>query len=58
MQYTSKDGLVVIKVRQKGARKTAWALYVAGNYKGTKVLPSENTAIVQNFGYSAADFPS
>ena len=54
--YTSKCGSIVISVRQMGARKIAWALHVAGSYKGSKVLPANNTAIVQNFDYLAADF--
>ena len=56
MEHVSKDGQVVIAIRQAGTRKTAWALYVCGQYKGTKVLPAANTAVVQNFGYAAADF--
>lgn len=54
--YTSKNGQIVISVRQQGLRKVAWALHVSGQYKGSKVLPFNNTAIVQNFGFDAADF--
>ena len=56
MTHTSTNGQVVITIRQQYRGKTAWALHVAGQYKGTKVLPSNNTAVVQNFGYLAADF--
>jgi hypothetical protein len=55
-QYISNDGKAVISIRQQGKTKTAWALHVGGQYKGSKVLPNNNTAIVQNFGYSAEYF--
>lgn len=55
-KYVSNDGKVEISIRQRGANKTAWALFVNGSYKGSKVLPNNNTAIIQNFGFSAADF--
>ena len=58
--YTSKDGKIKIVARQYGIAagqpRTAWAHYVDERYLGTKVLPSNNTAIVQNFGYNAEDF--
>lgn len=54
--YTSNNGQIVISVRQQGVRQVAWALHVGGQYKGGKVLPATNTAIVQNFGFEAADF--
>lgn len=54
--YTSNNGQIVISVRQQNARQTAYALHVNGQYKGSKVLPTNNTAVVQNFGYEAADF--
>ena len=54
--YTSKNSQIVITVRQQNARKIAWALHVGGQYKGSKVLPANNTAVVQNFGFEAADF--
>lgn len=55
-KYVSNDGKVEISIRQAGRSKTAWALHVEGSYKGSKVLPSNNTAIVQNFGYEAENF--
>jgi hypothetical protein len=55
-QYISNDGKVVISIRQQGKTKTAWALHVGGQYKGSKVLPNNNTAIVQNFGFDAENF--
>lgn len=54
--HTSNNGQIVISVRQQNARQTAWALHVGGQYKGSKVLPTSNTAVVQNFGFAAADF--
>jgi hypothetical protein len=54
--YSSKDGKVSITVRQYGCRNIAWALHVDGQYKGSKVLPANNTAIAQNFGFPAKDF--
>mgnify|MGYP001208946868 FL=1 len=54
--YTSNNGQIVISIRQQGMRQVAWALHVGGQYKGSKVLPSNNTAIVQNFGFDSADF--
>lgn len=54
--YISKNGKIIIEVRQYGINKTAWAHFVDGKYQGTKVLPKNNTAIVQNFGYSADQF--
>jgi len=56
MTYTSNDKQVTIEIRQQNARQIAWALFVNGSYKGTKVLPRNNTAVVQNFGYEAAYF--
>ena len=56
MKFTSKDGKVEITVRQRGQNRTAWAHHVCGRYMGSKVLPNNNTAIVQNFGYRADDF--
>jgi hypothetical protein len=56
MTYTSNDNKVTITVRQQNARQIAWALYVNGSYKGSKVLPRSNTVIAQNFGYTAAYF--
>lgn len=58
MAYVSKDGKVEINVRQAGKNKTAWSHHIDGRYMGSKVLPNNNTAIVQNFGYAAADFVS
>lgn len=55
-KYISKNGQIVIEVRQQDFRRTAWALYVNGSYMKTKVLPRSNTAIPQNFGFAAADF--
>ena len=55
-QYISNDSKSVISIRQQGATKTAWALHVCGQYKGSKVLPNNNTAIVQNFGFKAEYF--
>ena len=49
-------GMVVIKIRQKGVYRTAWSLFVNGRYKKTKILPNNNKAIVQNFGYEAINF--
>jgi hypothetical protein len=54
--YTHKTSQIVIEVRQVGFSKVAWAHFIDGKYQGTKVLPKNNTAIVQNFGYAAADF--
>lgn len=54
VKYTS--GNIEITVRQKGRTRTAWALHVGGQYKGAKVIPNNNTAIPQNFGFAAADF--
>ena len=54
--YISKNGQIVISVRQQGARQVAWALHVCGQYKGSRVFPANNTAIIQNFGFEAADF--
>jgi len=54
--YTSNNGQTVISVRQQNARQTAYALHVNGQYKGSMVLPTNNTAVVQNFGFEAADF--
>ena len=54
--YTHKTAQITIEVRQIGFSKIAWAHFVNGQYKGSKVLPKNNTAIVQNFGYSSADF--
>jgi hypothetical protein len=56
MKYISTNKQVVIEVRQQGKTKTAWACFVNGKYICSKVLPKNNTAIVQNFGYQAADF--
>ena len=56
MKYISTDKKVVIQVRQLGATKTAWACFVNEKYIGSKVLPKNNTAVVQNFGYEAAYF--
>jgi hypothetical protein len=55
-KFISKDGSVEISIRQHGNNRNAWALFVGGQYKGSKVLPARNTAIVQNFGFAAADF--
>lgn len=54
--YTSNNGQIVISIRQQNVRQTAYALHVNGQYKGSKVLPTSNTAVVQNFGFEAADF--
>jgi hypothetical protein len=56
MTYTSKDNKVTITIRQQNARQIAWAHYVDGSYKGSKVLPKNNTAVVQNFGYNKTYF--
>lgn len=56
-KFISNDGTCVeITVRQIGKTHTAWAEHRKGSYKGTKVLPNSNTAIVQNFGYEAKYF--
>lgn len=49
-------GMVVIKIRQKGVYRTAWSLFVNGEYKKTRIIPNKNKAIVQNFGYEAINF--
>jgi hypothetical protein len=54
--YTHKTSQIVIEVRHAGRWTVAWAHFIDGKYQGTKVLPKNNTAIVQNFGYAAADF--
>lgn len=54
--YTSNDGNITITIRQQDARRIAWACFVRGAYIRTKVLPRNNTAIVQNFGFAASDF--
>jgi len=56
MTYTSNDQTVKITIRQVGKNRIAWACHVNGSYRGSKVLPSNNTAVVQNFGYEAKDF--
>ncbi len=56
MTYTSKDATVVITIRQQSKYQTAWACHVNGSYVGSKILPNNNTAVVQNFGYLAEDF--
>lgn len=55
-KYTSNNGQIEISIRQAGRFNTAWACHVNGRYIGSKCLPKNNTAIVQNFGYLAADF--
>ena len=47
---------IVIEVRSNGLHRTAWALFIDGQYQKTKVLPKNNTAIPQNFGYDLAEF--
>ena len=54
--YTSKNGQIIISVRQQSVRQVAWALHVGGQYKGSKGLPANNTAIIQNFGFETSDF--
>lgn len=54
--YISEKHKATITLRQQTGYKTAWALHVNGQYMGTKILPYNNTAIPQNFGYLAADF--
>jgi hypothetical protein len=54
--YSHKSENIKIEVRQIGFSKVAWAHFVDDKYKGSKVLPKSNTAIVQNFGYTATDF--
>jgi hypothetical protein len=54
--YTHKTSQIVIEVRHTGRWTAAWAHFIDGKYQGTKVLPKNNTAIVQNFGYAASDF--
>lgn len=56
MRYIHKNLSVSIEIRQQNTHKIAWALFVDGKYQKTKVLPRNNTAIPQNFGYSLADF--
>ena len=56
MTFISKNGKVEISVRQAGKNRTAWAHHINGRYMGSKVLPNNNTAIVQNFGYAAEEF--
>jgi len=55
-KYKTSDGSIEISIRQRGRRKIAWALSINGQYKKTKILPINNTAIVQNFGYVAEEF--
>ena len=54
--YKSNDGKIEISVRSCGFNRAAWSLFIGGSYKSSKVLPNNNTAVVQNFGYAAADF--
>ena len=54
--YTSTDGTIVITVRQESTYRIAYALHVNGEYVCTKVLPRNNIAIVQNFGYTLEEF--
>jgi hypothetical protein len=54
--YTSTDKTIIISIRQQNGHKIAWACHVEGKYIKTKVLPKNNTAIPQNFGYAAKDF--
>lgn len=56
MTFININGNITITVRQKNRFQIAWAEFVNGQYKRTKVLPRNNTAIVQNFGYLAKDF--
>jgi hypothetical protein len=56
MIYTNKTNTITIEVRQQNARQIAWALFVNGQYQKTKILPRNNTAVVQNFGFLANDF--
>ena len=56
MIYTNNTNTVKIEVRQQNARQIAWALFVNGQYQKTKILPRNNTAVVQNFGFDAVDF--
>jgi hypothetical protein len=56
MKYISTDKKVVIQVRQFGATKIAWACFVNNKYIGSKVIPKNNTAVVQNFGYTTDYF--
>ena len=53
-KHITKD--IVIEIRSTGLHRVAWALFVDGVYQKTKVLPKNNTAIPQNFGYALADF--
>jgi HSP20 family molecular chaperone IbpA len=55
MQYTNNNN-VTIEIRHAYRGKIAWAEFVNGKYQRTKVLPANNTAVVQNFGYLAKDF--
>lgn len=56
MIYTNKTNTITIEVRQQNARQIAWSLFVNGQYQKTKILPRNNTAVVQNFGFLANDF--
>lgn len=47
---------IIIEVRSTGLHRVAWSLFVDGIYKKTKVLPKNNIAVPQNFGYALADF--
>lgn len=55
-KFVSMDKTIEISVRQLGKFKIAWTLHIDGKYQGSKVLPANNTAIVQNFGFLASDF--
>ena len=56
MIYANKTNTITIEVRQQNARQIAWSLFVNGQYQKTKILPRNNTAVVQNFGFLANDF--
>lgn len=54
-KYTHKALKVEISVREIRKHSIAWSEFRHGRYKGTKVLPKSNTAIIQNFGWSDDD---
>ena len=47
---------ITIEARSNGKYQIAWALFIDGQYQKTKVLPKNNTAIPQNFGFALDDF--
>lgn len=56
MVFRSKDKRVSIEIRQQDRWQIGWALFIDGQYKKTRIIPRNNTAVVQNFGYTISDF--